>query len=203
MLVARRDMGWRLRKALGRVLLAVLLLPLLSACTVVAGGGVAAAVVAIGVLTSHCYDYLDVTVFDGQGRKTCTATVTASKGSEHFELQSCYYAPLTDGRWTLRASQAGSTDALTTVEVEHKEDCTRHVQSVELSLSAPGAPPRSASSAISGAVAPRAPPPASVPPASNPAPPVSSALPQTPSSAPISSATPSVGVFPNQSETTH
>ena len=112
----------------------IVLAPALAACTPIIGGGVLLGVIAIGALTSHCYDYLDVTVFDGQGRRTCTATVTARNGGDHFELTSCYYAPLTDGVWTLSAALPGYPDAITTVAVDHAEDCTRHVQSVELSL---------------------------------------------------------------------
>ena len=123
------------------VLLSALLLAATNACSAVVGGGVAIAVVAVGALTSHCYDYVDVTVYDGHGRKTCAAKVTATNGGDQFELQSCYYAPLTDGRWTLRASQPGLVDSVTTLDVAHARDCTRHVQSVELTLASPGAAP--------------------------------------------------------------
>jgi hypothetical protein len=170
-------------------------IPTLGACTPAVGGGVLVGVVAIGALTSHCYDYLDVTVFDGQGRKTCAATVTAKNGGDHFELTSCYYAPLTDGVWTLSASLPGYPDSITTVPVEHANDCTRHVQSVELSLNAPGSAPAS-----------RAPVLLPVPPALPPAPaaplapattPVTAPIPSTqPTTSPASSAVTPVGVFP-------
>lgn len=143
-----------------------------------------AGVVAIAALTSHCYDYLDLTVFDAQGRKTCAATVTASTDGDHFELGSCYYAPLTDGVWTLRAALPGYKDATTTVPVEHAHDCARHVQSVELTmnplqpLASPGSAP---------AIRPDlAPPAAPVLPPAPPAPPVSpSALPSAGAIAPM------------------
>ncbi len=69
-------------------LAASLLVFVTSACTPLVGGAVLLGLVGVGVATSHCYDYLDVTVFDAEGRKTCAATVTASKGGEHFELDS-------------------------------------------------------------------------------------------------------------------
>jgi hypothetical protein len=155
-------------------------------------------VVAIGALTSHCYDYLDVTVFDGQGRKTCAATVTAKNGGDHFELSSCYYAPLTDGVWTLSASLPGYTDATTTVPVEHNNDCTRHVQSVELSLNAPGSAPASRAS-LSLPAQPPPPPAQPPPPAASAAPATTTATPTPsaePSAPPASSAVTPVGVFP-------
>jgi hypothetical protein len=127
------------------------LLLTLNACTAAVGGGVVALVVAIGAATSHCYDYLDVRVVDGQGRKTCDARVVAANGGDQFELKSCYYAPLTDGHWTLRASLPGYPDAVSSVDVLHEHGCTRYVQSLELTLTqsptglspAPFAPPRS------------------------------------------------------------
>ncbi len=128
------------RQRLQRALLAgtcLLLIAALSACASVVGGGVLIGVVTIGALTSRCYDYLDVTVLDEHGRKTCAATVTVSNGTDHFELGSCYYTPLTDGVWLLRATLPGAWEAVSTVPVEHAEGCTRHVQSVELTLSTP------------------------------------------------------------------
>ncbi|MEO7036399.1 MAG: hypothetical protein ABI335_21470 [Polyangiaceae bacterium] len=164
----------------------------MSACAPAAGGAVLVGVIAIGALTSHCYDYLDVTVFDAQGRKTCAATVTASSGSDHFELGSCYYAPLTDGVWTLRATLPGFPDAVTTVPVEHAHDCTRYVESVELTLK-PAQPLRSVPPPLELRPAPQPlAPPASVPPAS--VPPASAPM---PSAVPSASGTPAIGVFPN------
>ncbi|MET0793529.1 MAG: hypothetical protein ABW061_18555, partial [Polyangiaceae bacterium] len=172
MLGDRRDLGWRSRSAVWGMVLALLLSALSGACTVAVGGGAVAALVGIGVLSSHCYDYVDVTVFDVQGSKTCAATVTASRkdSSEHFELESCYYAPLSDGQWSLRATLPGRADAVSTVEVEHKDGCTRHVQSLELTLNLAGTPPPGAGVAAS-AVAP-----------APPAPAASSVLPREPSS---------------------
>jgi hypothetical protein len=214
--------GWRGKRYRGTLTLA-LCLPLLSACAPAVGGGVLVTVVAIGALTSHCYDYLDVTVLDAQGRKTCDATVTASNGSDEFELKSCYYAPLTDGRWTIRAHAPGFVDAVGNAQVEHADDCTRHVQSMELTLAAPGAElPRGAAPALPPAPPPPGPtppppaapppPPAPSPPPIAPAPPAAPAPAPSPSAAPAPSATgpasppapsapsaaPPVGVFPDQ-----
>ncbi|MEI9938896.1 MAG: hypothetical protein WDO69_16890 [Pseudomonadota bacterium] len=169
-----------------------------SACAPLVGGAVLIGLVGVGVLSSRCYDYLDVTVLDPDGRKTCAATVTATNGGNRFELDSCYYAALTDGHWTLRASLPGVPDALSTVEVDHEHDCARNVQTVELTLnrtvgkSALPPPPASA-----------LPPPATRPPSVIPTtPPPPAAIPSAagspaPSALPADSAAPSVGVFPD------
>ena len=192
----RRGLGGLIRGTL----LCALLIPATSACSAVVGGGIAIAVVAVGALTSHCYDYLDVSVYDAQGRKTCTATVTATNGGDQFELQSCYYAPLTDGHWTLRAAQPGYVDSATTVDVDHAQDCTRHVQSVELTLAAPGAAAVRAPKTDVSTLIPASPAAPAAPPAAPPSAPAD-ALPLTP---PASSAvTPSVGVFPDSSQLPH
>jgi len=171
-----------------------------SACAPAFGVGALALVVGVGALTSHCYDYLDVTVLDPEGRKTCDATVTAKNSGDEFELKSCYYAPLTDGTWTIRAHRDGIADALSTVVVNHSDDCTRHVQSMELTLGSgnamlPATPP----SPPPPPPAPAAAPPPAVQPLVPPAPPPSQ-VPATPPSAPApaSSATAPVGVFPDQ-----
>jgi hypothetical protein len=151
--------------------------------------------IAVGALTSHCYDYFDVTVLDADGRKTCAATVTATNGREHFELKSCYYAPLTDGTWTFRAALSGYPDAVSTARVEHPNDCTRHVQSVELTLH------RSVAPAPVSATLPPAPMPPPEPPITPP-PSTTSPLPEAShvtSPSATTPAAPSVGVFPNQS----
>lgn len=168
----------------------------LSACTPLAGGAALIGVVAIGALTSRCYDYIDVTVLDADGRKTCAATVTATKGKSQFELTSCYYASLTDGQWTLRASQPGAVDAWTTLQVDHAHDCSRSVQSLELTLKRPGAAlptpvvPPSPTPARSTLPPPPPPPPVEQPPGA------SSPSIEPPSAAPATSATPSPGVLP-------
>jgi hypothetical protein len=187
---------WGLGRQIRRTVLCaacVAFIPTLSACAPAAGGGVLLGVVAIAALTSHCYDYLDVTVFDARGRKTCAATVTARNGGDHFELSSCYYAPLTDGVWTLSASLPGYPDATTTVPVEHANDCTRHVQSVELSLNTRGGAPASGVPVLP--LAPPAPPALPAPPATAS---VSAPIPTAPALPPASSAAPPVGVFPEQ-----
>jgi len=201
----KRARGALLRGAFG----VVLLVAGLNACTAIAGGAALASVVGIAALTSRCYDYVDVTVLDAEGRKTCAATVTANNGKSQFELSSCYYASLTDGRWTLRASLPGATDAQTTVVVDHEHDCTRYVQSVELTLNRAGSPPppsRPVSAPPTPALAPEsAPPPPPAPPSGSPQPTQSPEPPTAspPASvAPPSSAAPPVGVFPDSSTPT-
>jgi len=183
----------------------------LSACTPVFGGIALLGVISVGALTSRCYDYVDVTVLDADGRKTCAARVTASKGKSQFDFPSCYSAPLTDGQWTLRASLAGAADAVSNITVDHTHDCTRYVQSLELTLHrvdsasprpaatspavpvpvAPPAPSSPAATPTTTATAGATPPPVAAPSAPG-APPSTS-----PSVAPMPSATPPVGVFPD------
>ncbi len=167
-----------------------------SACAPAFGAGALVAVVAVGALTSHCYDYIDVTVLDDQGRKTCAATVTASNGGDEFELKSCYYAPLTDGTWKLRARQPGLPESESTVIVDHANDCTRHVQSLELTLAARGTPAFASPPPTPRAVTPApAPLPAVTAPEAPPTPPP--AAPPAAPSASVPNAAPSVGVFPD------
>lgn len=187
-----------------QVLAAGLLVAGLSACTALAGGAAVLGAVSIGVLTSRCYDYVDVTVLDAEGRKTCAATVTASKGSSQFELPSCYYGALTDGLWTVRASLPGSGDATAQVQVDHTNDCTRYVQSLELTLKPKGAPTSLLAVRPVPAAptqAPTAPSASTISPTQSAEPPASSAAPA--SAPPTSSVTPPVGVFPDSVPTTH
>ena len=182
----------------------------LTACTPIAGGIAVVGVVTLGVLTSRCYDYVDVTVLDAAGRKTCDATVTARKGKSQFELTSCYYASLTDGRWTLQASLPGASDATTTINVEHPGDCTRSVQTVELTLHQAGSLPVAPSPTVP-ALQTASPPPPAAPPSAVPPPtaaPPTAAPPTTgettPTNAsPATSAAPAVGVFPNAGGPSH
>jgi hypothetical protein len=96
-------------------------------------------VVGIGVLTSTCYDYLDVTVYDAEGRKTCDATVTATSATGNtVELTSCYSTPLGDGVWSLRAHLQGYPGATSEVRVDNRNECVHHVQRVELTLTRMG-----------------------------------------------------------------
>jgi len=190
---------------------AILLVLATSACTPLVGGSVLIGLIAVGAATSRCCDYLDVTVLDADGRKTCAATVTASDGGSPFELTSCYYAPLSDGRWTLRASLPGFPDALSTVEVEHAHDCIRHVQTVELTLNRAGTPakPVFRPPPAASLPTPATPPtptlpltPSSMPPASDPAAPGSAAPPIAPPSDSNGSAPP-LGVFPDHTQASH
>lgn len=146
--------------------------------------------VGIGLLTSECYDYLDVTVYDANGRKTCDATVTVSKdGGSAQELGSCYYAPLGNGTWQLRARLAGYPDATSTVQVDNRKECIRHVQSAELTIGAA----HTATPIVSRALP--------VAPAVTSAAPSASSVPE--SAPPASSTAPPLGVFPDQSDAPH
>jgi hypothetical protein len=200
------------RSLIRGTLAASLLAFLASACTPIAGGATLLGLVAVGALTSRCYDYLDVTVLDADGRKTCAATVTAASGGSQLELNSCYYTPLTDGRWTLRASAPGFADATSTVIVDHSRDCVRNVQTMQLTLNRSGVPQRPKPLvAPQPSVSPAAPPPPTTPTAMPPpAAPVTPAAPPSafpaepppPVPAAPSNAVPSsggaVGVFPDR-----
>lgn len=187
---------------------ALFLLAGLNACASVAGGAALLGAVGLAALTSRCYDYVDVTVLDAEGRKTCAATVTANNGKSQFELPPCYNASLTDGRWTLRASLPGSRDATTTVVVDHEHDCTRYVQSVELTLNRADAPTqtRPPFSVPSTARSPeRAQPTPAAPVIATP-PPVQSSEPTPASSTvapPSSSSVAPVGASPDNAQTPH
>ena len=206
----RRGSGIHRRSGLGLVLALPVLSLVGAACAPVVGGGVLVAVVTVGALTSHCYDYADVTVYDPEGHRTCAATVTATSRRDEFELKSCYYAPLTDGHWTIRAKLPGLPDAVSAVDVEHANDCTRHVQSMQLTINALSPPlpnmpaPVVQSPDVQRLPPPPAPPPGPGSPGTSPpviAPPSNTAGPASPASpsAPAPSATPpSVGVFPDQ-----
>ncbi len=91
------------------------------------------------VLAHQCYDHVYVTVL-GPAGKTCDASVVATRGDDTVELNSCFHGALTEGTWTLRASAPGLGSTTTTVIVAPADHCTAHVQSVELTLAAPGGP---------------------------------------------------------------
>lgn len=136
----------------------VLLLGATGGCTAAVGGGVLLAAVGTFALTSQCYDYLDVTVYDPNGRKTCDAIVTAtsSTGSE-LELTSCYYTPLSNGNWTLRARLPGFPDVSSQVQVDNRKECIHHVQRMELSIAAHAATTPNVSVPLPSASPPSAP----------------------------------------------
>jgi hypothetical protein len=98
------------------------------------------------------------------------------------------------------------------VDVDHEKDCTRHVQSVELTLGAAGAPPGTAAPrpVTSGSVAVPTPVASSVFPQAISTPLPTPAAPSAPpasngtaggsnSNTPASAGSPSVGVFPDES----
>src|SRR5579885_784263 len=63
----------------------------LASCASVAGAGVVVGLIGLGALTHKCYDYIDVTVYDAAGRRTCNAEVFAEQGDDSMRLTSCYY----------------------------------------------------------------------------------------------------------------
>jgi hypothetical protein len=116
-------------------------LTLATGCAAGVGAGVGAALIAAGVLTHECYEYVTITVIDGAtGAKTCAAKVTVSEGGDDDVLGSCYYAPLTAGSWKVRAELAGRQPAVVTMNVEERDSCEPAVGSLVLTIPAPGGP---------------------------------------------------------------
>jgi hypothetical protein len=174
---------------------------LLTGCASVAGAGIGAGLLALGFITHECYEHVDIKVIDGvTGNKICDAKVTAEQDGDVDTLGSCYYAPLTEGRWNLTATLPGRPPAKTSLLVAESEGCEPVVASVVLTIppapgAAPPAPPPFAP-------VPAAPPPAPAPPAAAPPPP--SALPPAaaPSAAPAPSAPPAATSSSNPAQNT-
>ncbi|HVJ17764.1 MAG TPA: hypothetical protein VM686_20220 [Polyangiaceae bacterium] len=159
----------------------------LTGCAAGVGAGAGALLIGVGIATHECYQYTDITVIDGvTGFKTCDADVSVIQDGEAETLGSCYHAPLTAGRWTLRAELPGRKAAVTSFVVKEHEGCAT-VSTVVLTIPAPGAAtgPQPLQPAPS--------PPAAAPP---PAPPLETAPPPPPSAPPASSETPPAAPAP-------
>ena len=150
-------------------------------CTAAAGAGVAAVAIGAAIATSECYGYVDVLVTDGvTGGRACDANVSATRDDDVVPFTSCFYAPLTEGRWKLAVEKPGYQSVTSEIHVDPQEHCERvvHYVSVRLdSLTAPpatdwGAPPP---------IAPASSPPAAAAPTAAP-PPATSASPVAPAS---------------------
>ncbi len=165
-------------------------------CAAGIGVGVGAALITVGIITHECYEYVNITVIDGAtGARTCNAHVTAQRGtSSPDDLGSCYYAPLTDGKWTIRATLPQRAPAESTIEVKAPESCEPAVATIVITIPAPGGPVAPRPLVPAPALAPPPVPAASsaAPPATAPEPPIptptptssSSAAPAPPSAAP-------------------
>jgi hypothetical protein len=156
----------RRRARLATILTLAVLLP---SCTSAIGVGVVVVATGAAVLAADCSDFIDITVRDVSGGRTCDATVIAVKGDEQVEILPCYHARLGEGVWQIRASLPGRADAMTTLKLERGEQCGRTVQSIELWLQPPGYTPSPPFAPPS--VAPPPPPPVAPPPATLPPPP--------------------------------
>jgi hypothetical protein len=139
---------------------------LLTGCASLAGAGVAAGLVVLGVVTHECYEYVDIKVIDGStGNKICDAEVTAERDGDVDTLGSCYHASLTEGRWNLTATLPGRPPAKTSLVVAESESCEPVVATVVLTI-----PPAPGSHPTAAPPAPAAPPPPAPPPAAPEAP---------------------------------
>ena len=122
----------RTRVRLASILGLAVLLP---SCTSVVGLVIVAGVAAGGVLAADCSDFIDITVRDVTGSRTCEATVTATQNDEQEQVMPCYHARLADGAWRIRASLPGRAGHVHGPHDQTRGECGRTVQSVELWLS--------------------------------------------------------------------
>lgn len=134
-------------------------------CTAAAGAGVAAVAIGAAIATSECYGYVDVLVTDGvTGSRACDANVSAARGDDVVPFTSCFYAPLTEGRWKLAVEKPGYQSVTSEIHVDPQEHCERVVHYVSVRLDSLTAPPSNAwevrpvtAPAAPAAAAPRAP----------------------------------------------
>lgn len=181
----------RTRVRLASILGLTLLLP---NCTSVVGLGIVAGVTGAAVLASDCSDFIDITVRDVSGSRTCEATVTATRNDEQEQIMPCYHARLGDGAWQIRASLPGRADAVTALTIKREGKCGRTVQSVELWLQPLGYAP-----VVATPLAPSAPPSLPAPP---PAPPATQSAPTaSPSTQTAPPPTPPVSAAPTPTPT--
>lgn len=131
-------------RALSRLLVLAGASTLLWGCASGVAAGVAAVAVTVGFVTRSCYDSVQITVVDGAtGLRTCKANVTASdaEGSPDT-LDSCYYAHLPEGQWTISATLPGYVTETTRIVVPDRDGCPHAVHTVEITLRpASAAPP--------------------------------------------------------------
>lgn len=114
-------------------------------CTAAAGAGVAAVAVGAAIATSECYGYVDVLVTDGvTGGRACDANVSAARGDDVVPFTSCFYAPLTEGRWKLAVEKPGYQSVTSEIHVDPQEHCERVVHYVSVRLDSLTAPPPNA-----------------------------------------------------------
>ncbi len=123
-----------------RLMVAGTVLALATGCVAGAGAAVGVGLIGVGIVTYECYQYAQITVIDGAtGKQTCDAEVKAIQDGDEEVLTSCYHAPLTAGKWTLRAELPGRKAATTSFEVP--DGCDHTVSTFVLTIPAPGAAP--------------------------------------------------------------
>ncbi len=112
-----------------------------SAC-IAAGIGIGGFVAAgtIAAVASQCHDHAQIDVIDGRtGRATCDAEVRLTNGEVEEDVAPCYHAAVAEGEWTIRASLPGHEDAVSTLLVDHQDECRRSVHSIEIHMKLLGA----------------------------------------------------------------
>lgn len=142
-------------------------------CAAAAGAGVAVAALGAAVATSECYGYVDVLVTEATtGTRQCDATVNARQGDSVVPFRSCFYAPLTKGKWQLSVDKPGYESVKSEIQINPEDNCRRIVHHVSVRLDSLNAPPRApfgdAAEPSQLPTPPQAPPP---PPPATPAPP--------------------------------
>jgi hypothetical protein len=142
----RRLAGGAIPSRRGRALGVVLVTSAIGivGCAAAAGAGVGAVAVGAAIATSQCYGYVDVLVMDGStGNRACDADVSAVRGDEVVPFNSCFYAPLTEGRWRLNVTKPGYQSVTSDIVVETRDKCERVVHQVSIRLDSLTAPPPS------------------------------------------------------------
>ncbi len=114
----------------------------LTGCAAAAGAGVGAVALGAAIATSQCYGYVDVLVMDGTtGNRACDAEVSAVQGDDVVPFTSCFYAPLTEGRWRLHVTKPGYQSVSSDIVVDTRDKCERVVHQVSIRLDSLTAPP--------------------------------------------------------------
>ncbi len=125
-----------------RVLLLAALATSALSCNAAIGGGVVALAGGAGILAAQCYDQVRIRVRDDRGLRMCDAQVSISSDGSERSLRPCYHASLTEGRYQLRAQQAGYLPATTELHIPERQGaCPHYVRTVELTLRRPGERP--------------------------------------------------------------
>jgi hypothetical protein len=111
-------------------------------CNAAVGGGVVALAGGAGILAAQCYDQVRIRVRDDRGVRMCDANVSITSDGSERTLRPCYHASLTEGRYLVRAQQAGYVPVETQIDIpERTGSCPHYTRTVEFTLRRPGQRP--------------------------------------------------------------